>query len=186
LVLGASRLVPRKGFDVLIDAIAAIPEAQLMIVGDGRDRDRLESRASGARGRVTFSGPLSDDRLTEAYQAADVFAMPCRNRWGGLEQEGFGIVYNEAAAVGLPSVAGRSGGTHEAVVHDQTGFMVDGRSIAEVTEALQTLVGDIDLARSMGAAARARVVSELSYPVLAAHLSPLVGGDLTSLTTPAS
>lgn len=182
LILGASRLVPRKGFDVLIDAVSALPGVQLMIVGEGRDRDRLESRASGARGRVLFAGALTDQRLTEAYQASDVFAMPCRNRWGGLEQEGFGIVYNEAAAVGLPSIAGRSGGTGEAVVDGKTGLVVDGGSRAEVLDAISTLITDTDRARSMGSAARARVEGELSYPVLAAQLSPLVAGDLTSLT----
>lgn len=183
LVIGASRLVPRKGFDVLIDAVSTIPDCQLLLVGDGRDRDRLESRASGARGSVTFSGALTDERLTQAYQAADVFAMPCRNRWGGLEQEGFGIVYNEAAAVGLPSIAGRSGGTAEAVVDGKTGFVVDGRSKTDVANALVTLVSDTDLSRTMGAAARDRVVRELSYPVLAARLQPLVAGDLATLTT---
>lgn len=182
VVVGASRLVPRKGFDVLIDAVASVPDAQLLIVGEGRDRDRLESRASGARGRVMFGGALTDERLIQAYQAADVFAMPCRNRWGGLEQEGFGIVYNEAAAVGLPSIAGRSGGTGEAVVDGETGLVVDGRSKMEVVDALTTLVSDTDRASAMGAAARERVVTQLSYPVLAAHLAPLVGGDLTALT----
>jgi len=185
LVLGASRLVPRKGFDVLIDAVTAIPDTQLLIVGDGRDRDRLESRATVAGDRIRFTGAVTDERLTETYQAADVFAMPCRNRWGGLEQEGFGIVYNEAAAVGLPSVAGRSGGTGEAVVHGKTGFVVDGRSKSEVVEAVETLVADPDRAHALGAAARARVVAELSYPVLAARLEPLVAGGLTALTTPA-
>jgi len=186
LVLGASRLVPRKGFDVLIDAVTAIPDTQLLIVGDGRDRDRLESRATVAGDRIRFTGAVTDERLTETYQAADVFAMPCRNRWGGLEQEGFGIVYNEAAAVGLPSVAGRSGGTGEAVVHGKTGFVVDGRSKSEVVEAVETLVSDPDRAYAMGVAARARVVDELSYPVLAARLEPLVAGGLTALTTPAA
>lgn len=186
LVLGASRLVPRKGFDVLIDAVTGIPDTQLLIVGDGRDRDRLESRATVAGHRIRFTGAVTDERLTETYQAADIFAMPCRNRWAGLEQEGFGIVYNEAAAVGLPSVAGRSGGTGEAVVDGKTGFVVDGKSRPEVIEAVETLVTDPDRARSMGAAARARVVAELSYPVLAARLAPLVAGDPTSLlTTPA-
>ncbi len=184
LVLGASRLVPRKGFDRLIQAVGDLDDVHLLLVGAGRDRDRLESRASSLPGRVRFAGSLTEERLVEAYQAADVFAMPCRSRWFGLEQEGFGIVYNEAAAVGLPAIAGRSGGTDEAVIDGETGLVVDGRSTSEITEALSRLTGDSELTRSIGSAARDRVVRELSYPVLARSLAPLVAGDMTVLSRP--
>ena len=112
IVLGASRMVPRKGFDVLIAAMSRLPaDVQLVLVGDGRDRPRLErlvaSRSLGAR--VRFLGRVSEEGLPLAHRAADVFAMLCRDRWGGLEAEGFGIVFLEAGASGLACVAGRSG-----------------------------------------------------------------------------
>jgi phosphatidylinositol alpha-1,6-mannosyltransferase len=183
LVLGVSRLVPRKGFDVLIDAVAGLPDVQLAIAGAGRDRGRLERRAAG-RGlasRVRFLGRVPDDEsFPQLYACADVFAMPCRDRWGGLEAEGFGIVFLEAAAAGVPAVAGRSGGSHEAVVDGETGFVVDGR-VLDVRGALAALLADEDLRARMGAAARARAVMEFSYDTLAARLAPVVAGDLAGL-----
>jgi phosphatidylinositol alpha-1,6-mannosyltransferase len=183
LVLGVSRLVPRKGFDELIDAVAGLPDVQLAIAGAGRDRARLERRARdrGIDDRVRFLGRVpDDDSFPRLYACADVFAMPCRDRWGGLEAEGFGIVFLEAAAAGVPAVAGRSGGSHEAVVDGETGFVVDGRAL-DVRGALAALLADDDLRARMGAAARARAVMEFSYDTLAARLAPVVAGDLAGL-----
>jgi len=183
LVLGVSRLVPRKGFDVLIDAVAGLPDVQLAVAGAGRDRARLERRAAqrGLGDRVRFLGRIpDDDSFPQLYASADVFAMPCRDRWGGLEAEGFGIVFLEAAAAGVPAVAGRSGGSHEAVVDGQTGFVVDGRAL-DVRGAVGALLADDDLRARMGAAARARAVMEFSYDTLASRLAPVVAGDLAGL-----
>jgi phosphatidylinositol alpha-1,6-mannosyltransferase len=114
IVLGVSRLVPRKGFDVLLKAagllVADRPDLTVAIAGTGRDRVRLERVARRAGAPVAFLGRVADDELPRLYAAADVFAMLARNRWGGLEQEGLGIVFLEAAATGVPQVAGRSGG----------------------------------------------------------------------------
>ncbi len=183
LVLGVSRLVPRKGFDVLVDAVAGLPDVQLVIAGAGRDRARLERRVRqrGIEDRVRFLGRVpDDDSFPRLYACADVFAMPCRDRWGGLEAEGFGIVFLEAAAAGVPAVAGRSGGSHEAVVDGETGFVVDGRAL-DVRGAVGALLADDDLRRRMGAAARARAVEEFSYDTLAARLAPVVAGELSDL-----
>jgi phosphatidylinositol alpha-1,6-mannosyltransferase len=182
LVLGVSRLVPRKGFDVLIDAVAGLPDVQLAIAGTGRDRARLERRATtrGVETRVRFLGRVPDESLPSLYAAADVFAMPCRDRWGGLEAEGFGIVFLEAAAAGVPAVAGRSGGSHEAVVDGDTGFVVEPRAL-DVRGALAALLADDELRTRMGAAARARAVMEFSYDLLAARLAPVVAGSLADL-----
>jgi phosphatidylinositol alpha-1,6-mannosyltransferase len=98
LVLGLSRLVPRKGFDVVVDAVAGMPGVQLAIGGAGRDRARLERRARGNRTNVHFLGRVPDAELPRLYGSADAFAMCCRDRWGGIEAEGFGIVFLEAAA----------------------------------------------------------------------------------------
>jgi phosphatidylinositol alpha-1,6-mannosyltransferase len=182
LVLGTSRLVPRKGFDVLIDAAARIrPDVQLAIGGAGRDRARLERRAARiSPGRVRFLGRVPDDALGPLSASADVFAMPCRDRWGGLEAEGFGIVFLEAAACGVPAIAGKSGGSHEAVVDGVTGLVVEPNEAA-VRAALERLLADPDERASMGTAARARAVSEFSHDRLAARLAPLARGDLSSL-----
>jgi phosphatidyl-myo-inositol dimannoside synthase len=183
LVLGVSRLVPRKGFDVLIDAVAGLPDVQLAIAGAGRDRRRLEARAArrGLGSRACFLGRVpDDDSFPRLYATGDVFAVPCRDRWAGLEAEGFGIVFLEAAAAGVPSVAGRSGGSHEAVVDGETGFVVDGRA-ADVQGALAAILGDDARRALMGHAARARAVAEFSYEHLVARLAPIVAGDLAGI-----
>ena len=151
LVLGLSRLVPRKGFDVVIDACATLDGVQLAIGGAGRDRKRLERRAR--RTACTSSAACPTPISPALYACADVFAMCCRDRWGGLEAEGFGIVFLEAAACGVPAVAGRSGGSHEAVVDGETGFVVAPRDVGAVRAAIEPLLGDERLARTMGDAA---------------------------------
>ena len=94
-----------------------------------------------------------DDTFPRLYACADVFAMPCRERWGGLEAEGFGIVFLEAAAAGVPAVAGRSGGSHEAVVDGETGFVVESRAL-DVRAALAALLADDDAAGADGRGGR--------------------------------
>ncbi len=178
LVLGVSRLVPRKGFDVVIDAVAGLDGVQLAIAGAGRDLHRLERRA---RGRATFLGRVADDDLPSLYACADVFAMCCRDRWFGLEAEGFGIVFLEAGACGVPSVAGRSGGSHEAVADGETGYVVLPRDVGAVRHAIDRLVADRALRERMGAAARRRAVESFDYDALVAGLEPLVRGELSAV-----
>ena len=175
LIVGMSRLVPRKGFDVLIDASAELahrwPTLQVAIAGSGRDRARLERRAKHRGAPVRFLGRVDDADLIPLLGSADVFAMLCRNRWAGLEQEGFGIVFLEAAACGVPVVAGRSGGSAEAVVDGQTGFVVEQpRDIASVVKALELLLEDAALARQLGDAGRKRADVEFTHDRLATLL----------------
>jgi phosphatidylinositol alpha-1,6-mannosyltransferase len=184
LVVGLSRLVPRKGFDVLIRAVAGLDDSvQLAIGGSGRDERRLMDLAVShqVHPRVRFLGRVPEHQLAPLYASADVFSMPCRDRWAGLEAEGFGIVFVEASACGVPSVAGRSGGSHEAVVDGETGFVVEPRDVDEVRDALARLLGDDALRARMGAAARERAVRELSYDVLVDKLLPVTRGDLEGL-----
>jgi phosphatidylinositol alpha-1,6-mannosyltransferase len=176
LVVSVSRLVPRKGMDVLVDAAADLvrefPSLVVLVGGDGRDRHRLGARAQDRRAPVRFLGRVPDDRLARLYGAADVFAMACRNRWFGLEQEGFGIVFLEAAACGVPQLAGRSGGADEAVVHGETGIVVDHPGNARaVTGALRSLLADGHWRRRMGMLARARAERSFDYDVLAPRLA---------------
>ncbi len=175
LVVSVSRLVPRKGMDVLIRAAARLaphhPELEVVIGGSGRDRRRLERLVAELAAPVRLVGRVDDADLPGLYGAADIFAMDCRNRWLGLEQEGFGIVFLEAAACAVPQVAGESGGAAEAVVHGETGLVVDDpRSVEALSDALRALIVDPARRAEMGTAGRKRAEEAFSYDVLAAQL----------------
>jgi len=175
LITSASRLVPRKGMDVLIRASLAVrdrhPDVHVAISGGGRDHGRLEKLIKELDAPVTLLGRLPDEDMPAIYACGDVFAMLCRTRWRGLEQEGFGIVFVEAAAAGVPQVAGRSGGAHEAVAHGETGLVVDDPTDErEVADALSDLLDDPDRRAAMAVASRTRAEEEFSYDVLAARL----------------
>ena len=175
VVVSVSRLVPRKGMDVLIDAVARLraerPDVVLAIGGTGRDRPRLERIARRRRLPVRFLGRVPDGDLPDLLAAADVFAMLCRDRWFGLEQEGFGIVFVEAAAAGVAQVAGDSGGAADAVEDAETGLVVRRpRDVGAAAAALATLLDDDERRHAMGTASRRRAVEELSYDVLAPRL----------------
>jgi phosphatidylinositol alpha-1,6-mannosyltransferase len=125
---------------------------------------------------VRFVGRVPEADVADLHACADVFAMLCRSRWGGLEQEGFGIVFLEAAASGVPQVAGRSGGAAEAVLDGETGLVVDPPDdVAAVAAAIGSLLDDPERRARLGAAARARVERELTYDVLAARLGRALG-----------
>lgn len=173
-VVSVSRLVPRKGMDTLVRAAAILAaegrDLQVVIAGDGRDRGRLERLANRVGAPVRLLGRLGDDDITALVGCADVFAMLCRTRWRGLEQEGFGIVFLEAAAAGVPQVAGRSGGAHEAVTDGETGIVLDPATPKAAATAIGTLLHDRELRARMGAAARHRAVTAFSYDLLAGQL----------------
>lgn len=175
LILSVSRLVPRKGMDRLIEAVAHLapgrPPVRLLIAGSGRDSRRLARlvRRTGAPARLL--GRVAEGELADLYGAADLFAMLCRRRWAGLEQEGFGIVFLEAAAAGVAQVAGSSGGAAEAVEHGVGGLVVsDPADPAAVAEALASLVDDPERRRRMGSMARRRAAEQFSYDRLAGDL----------------
>ena len=172
VILTLSRLVPRKGMDVLISATSELmktrPRVHLLIAGTGRDLRRLKALAQSTNAPVTFLGFVSDNEVAELYGIADVFGMICRVRWGGLEQEGFGIVFLEAAACGVPQIAGRSGGADEAVLEGETGFVVDNPTDSNaVKQALEKLLTDSETRQEMGRNSRARAEKEFSYDYLA-------------------
>jgi phosphatidylinositol alpha-1,6-mannosyltransferase len=185
VIVGVSRLVPRKGFDTAIRAVAAMrhdhPDLVLAVAGKGRDDERLRKLAADLGAPVKFLGRVANDDLPLVHGCADVFTMLCRNRWGGLEQEGFGIVFVEAAACGVPQVAGDSGGAAEAVADGETGFVIDAPgapdAVARSVEAFSTLLADEGLRARMGAASRERAVEHFSYDVLAARLAGALGVD---------
>ena len=182
VVVCVSRLVPRKGQDVLIRGLPAVqarvPGAALLLVGGGPDAPRLRRLAAegGVADDVVFTGSVPWPELPAHYDAGDVFAMPCRTRRAGLEVEGLGIVFLEASATGLPVVAGRSGGSPDAVLDGRTGVVVDGTRVAEVAGAVADLLADPARARTMGAAGREWVQREWRWDLLAARLRGLLAG----------
>ena len=179
LIVGISRLVPRKGFDVLIRAVARLaiefPKLRLIVGGDGRDRARLERIARELMSPTTFLGRVSDDDLPKLYGCADINAMLCRSRWMGLEQEGFGIVFAEAAACGVPQIAGRSGGASDAVDHNITGLIVeDPTRVDDVVSSLRRLLVDKSQLLKMGQASRLRAENLFDYDKLALKLGQVL------------
>jgi len=182
VIVCVSRLVPRKGQDMLLRALPtilrAVPEAAVLIVGDGPDRKRLEALTDreGLRTAVRFTGPVPAAELPAHYDAGEVFAMPCRTRRRGLDVEGLGIVYLEASASGLPVVAGRSGGAPDAVLAGKTGVVVDGTDITAVAASIVAMLSDQTRAKAMGAAGRAWVEREWTWDAAAERLAGMLSG----------
>ncbi|GGM64954.1 glycosyl transferase family 1 [Thermopolyspora flexuosa] len=182
VVVCVSRLVPRKGQDMLIrvwpEVLRAAPGAFLLLVGGGPYRRTLERMIAslGLGGSVLVTGTVPWGRLPAYYDAGDVFAMPCRTRRWGMDVEGLGIVYLEASATGLPVVAGNSGGAPDAVVPGQTGLVVDGGSPDEVADALIGLLKDPAGARAMGERGRAWIEREWRWDAVADRFAALLSG----------
>jgi phosphatidylinositol alpha-1,6-mannosyltransferase len=144
----------------------------LLIAGAGRDARRLGRLIRGIGAPARLLGRVTDDEKSALLRCGDVFAMVCRNRWAGLEQEGFGIVFLEAAAAGVPQVAGDSGGASEAVLDGVTGLVVASpQDPGAVAEALRSLLADPKRRRRMGRAARSRVKESFDNDVLASRLA---------------
>jgi phosphatidyl-myo-inositol dimannoside synthase len=177
-----SRLVPRKGQDALIRVLpglrARVPGARLLLVGDGPYRHQLRrlAVACDVADHVVFAGAVPDAELAAHHAVGDVFAMPCRTRGGGLDVEGLGIALLEAAACGIPVVAGDSGGAPETVLDGRTGHLVGGRDPDALTAALTALLSDPDRARAMGDAGRRWMAESWTWPDrvtrLRSHLTP--------------
>lgn len=182
VIVCVSRLVPRKGQDVLIRALSSIrrqvPGAALLLVGGGNDTPRLQRLAvtEGVADDVVFVGAVPPADLPSYYAAGDVFAMPCRTRIAGLEAEGLGIVYLEASATGLPVIVGDSGGAPDAVLDGRTGHVVRGRSVRQVADRIVPLLADPARAQAMGAAGRQWVVEQWQWDGLARRLAELFAG----------
>lgn len=180
VVVSHSRLVARKGHDVLLRAwprvLEQVSDAALLIVGDGPMRPALERAASelDRPESVRFTGAVSARDLPAHLAAGDVYTLPCRNRFVGLEVEGLGLAVLEASASGLPVVVGRSGGTPDTVVEGETGTLVDGRSPEQLAAALGWLLRHPAEARRMGTAGRAWVSEHWAWERLAERLDLLL------------
>ena len=162
VVLAVGRLVPRKGQDQLIQAFPSVleqhPDARLLLVGQGSDRDRLEALVAnqGLGDSIVLAGFLEPGDLEAAYLLADIFALPCREEDGG-DTEGFGLVFLEAGVRGLPVIGGRTAGVVEAITDGETGLLVDPGDVSQLSSAICRLLSDRTLASEMGEAGAARV-----------------------------
>ncbi|MFY9808193.1 MAG: glycosyltransferase family 4 protein [Pseudonocardiaceae bacterium] len=183
VVLCVSRLVARKGQDMLVRALPAIrrqvPGATLLLVGDGPGRAALHrlAESGGVAGAVVCTGGVSWSELPAYYAAGDVFAMPCRTRGHGLDVEGFGLVFLEASATGLPVVVGDAGGARETVRDGDTGDLVNGRDVAAVARAVASLLADPERAAAMGRRGRSWMLRNWNWSCRAKRLSELLVGD---------
>ncbi|MBT2429503.1 MULTISPECIES: glycosyltransferase family 4 protein [unclassified Streptomyces] len=178
VILTVSRLVPRKGQDSLIRALRqvrrVVPDATLLIVGSGPYEATLRRLARELpEDAVVFAGGHGHSAMPDFYAAADVFAMPCRTRRAGLEPEGLGIVFLEAAAAGLPVLAGDSGGAPDAVLDGRSGYVTRGKDTAEVAERLVELLTS---PAGMGSVGRAWVQEEWSWETSYHQLQQLLQG----------
>ncbi|HVF53403.1 MAG TPA: glycosyltransferase family 4 protein [Actinomycetota bacterium] len=166
IVLCFGRLVARKGVDRALRAIEDIsvrrPGVVLVVAGTGPEEKKLRRLAARSQARVIMLGRVPDERAPGLYAAADVFALPVADRWFGLEIEGLGVVLLEAAAAGTPCVTGRSGGTPEAVIEGESGFVVDALDHSALTAALEAILTDPVEAGSMGMRGRAYVSERFS------------------------
>ena len=171
VIVSVGRLVHRKGQDKLIEAMPEIlkkyPDAVLLLVGQGPIKSMLDKliRHHGLENHVIFTGRIQFADLPKYIQLGEIFAMPSRDRFFGLEVEGLGIVYLEASACGVPVIVGKSGGAPDAVIENKTGLTVDGTSSKEIAEAVCKLLSDKKLAKQMGDEGRKWVVENWRWEI---------------------
>jgi phosphatidylinositol alpha-1,6-mannosyltransferase len=178
VVACVSRFVPRKGQRRVLEAVAALRaegyDTEVLLVGSGRDEAALRRLADRLDVPTRFEVGVPWARLGELYGEATVFAMPCRSRWFGLEVEGFGLVFLEAAASGLPVLAGDSGGASETVVPGRTGFVVADDDA--LVEGIRYLLDDPAGAAAMGRRGRERVEHEYTWDAVARRVTDALAG----------
>ena len=180
IIISVGRLVHRKGQDKLIQAfptiVREIPSAHLLIVGEGPYRAHLEKLVEklSLKANVTFVGRIFYNDLPSYLSASDVFVMPSRSRFFGLEVEGLGIVYLEASACAIPVVAGVSGGAPDAVQEGITGLCVDGTNIGQIAEAVIHICSDSKRATKMGLAGRNWVIEQWQWEIWSKQFNSLL------------
>lgn len=177
-LLSVSRLIDRKGHERVLQALAllklneSLPKFRYTIVGDGPIRQTLETLAIELEleSHVVFKGDISDIELQTAYNDADVFILPVKN--DSIDKEGFGMVYLEAAAHGVPSIATRISGVDEAVLDRETGLLVEDGDIEALASAIFSLADDASLRQQLGESARKRAITEFTPSAQFSKLEP--------------
>lgn len=159
-LLTVGRLIPRKGHASVLRAVAALkqslPRLRYQIIGAGPEEQRLRKLVAelGLQGVVQFAGKVTDEEMLQAYRESDCFILPNRDDPITGDTEGFGIVFGEAAAHGLPVIGGAAGGTSHSILHGKTGLRVDGEKEQAIIDALKKLADAPEAARRMGAKGR--------------------------------
>lgn len=185
-LLTVGRLVPRKGIDTTLQAVAQLrknyPNLQYQIAGTGDDLPRLKQlvKELGLETAVTFLGYIPSENLPELYQNAGIFVMPSRERPQVGSIEGFGIVYLEASASGLPVVASHSGGAAEAVRHGETGLLVPPDNVTALAKTLDSLLQNSELRQKLGRNGRRWVEDRMNWDRAAAQFWAALQGEIPS------
>jgi phosphatidylinositol alpha-1,6-mannosyltransferase len=180
VIVSVGRLVHRKGQDHLIQALPqilkSVPDAHILMVGQGPYLPHLKKLVArhNLNDHVSFIGRIQYAQLPQYICAGDIFAMPSRSRFFGLEVEGLGIVYLEASACGLPVIAGSSGGAPDAVLDGVTGFVVDGENDGAIAAAAIRLLNDVDGAKAMGTAGREWIIENWRWEIWSQRFNKLL------------
>jgi phosphatidylinositol alpha-1,6-mannosyltransferase len=180
VIVSVGRLVHRKGQDHLIQALPeilkSVPDAHILMVGQGPYLSHLKKLVKELNlvDHVSFIGRIQYAQLPQYICAGDIFAMPSRSRFFGLEVEGLGIVYLEASACGLPVIAGSSGGAPDAVLEGVTGIVVDGENNNEIAAAAIKLLNDVDGAKAMGLAGREWIIENWRWQIWSERFNKLL------------
>ncbi len=182
LVITVCRLVPRKGIDTTLEALAQlrerIPGVRYGIGGSGPDRGRLQARVRelGLHNTVRFLGHVPDLAMASCLSAADVVCMPARSE--PPDVEGFGLVFLEAGACETVVIGANAGGVPDAIVHGETGLLVEPSDPRGLADALHTLLTQPKLRARMGAAARARIEAQCTWDHTASRLMDAMRASL--------
>ena len=180
VIVSVGRLVHRKGQDHLIQSLPeilkSVPDAHVLMVGQGPYLSHLKKLVArhNLADHVSFIGRIQYAQLPQYICAGDIFAMPSRSRFFGLEVEGLGIVYLEASACGLPVIAGSSGGAPDAVLNGVTGLVVDGQNNQEIAAAAIRLLSDMDQAKQMGAVGREWIIENWRWEIWSQRFNDLL------------
>ena len=183
VLLSLGRLIRRKGFDLVMRAVAELsvefPSLSYVIAGEGPERGALEelARTLGIADRIRMVGQVDDPTKWALYQLSDVFVMPNR-LLDGTDWEGFGIVFVEAALSKRPSIAGRNGGTADAVADEESGLLVDSERQDELTSAIRRLLRDEALRRRLGETGERIARERFSGDVVAERVWESLGGAM--------
>ena len=189
VIVAVSRIVSRKGQDTLVEAmpriVREVPEAHLLIVGPGASENlQRRARILGVENAITITGAVDFAELAGHYCVGDVFALPVRTQLGGLSVEGLGIVFLEAQACGVPTVAGNGGGAPETVIDGRTGVVVESRDTAQIAETLASLLLDAPLRSRLAAAGQEHVEHEWNWSRLGAQCRFVMSGVGTPPPSP--
>jgi len=180
VIVSVGRLVHRKGQDHLIQAMPEIlkrvPDAHILMVGQGPYLSHLKKLVQELNlvDHVSFIGRIQYAQLPQYICAGDIFAMPSRSRFFGLEVEGLGIVYLEASACGLPVIAGSSGGAPDAVLAGVTGMVVDGENNQEIAAGAIKLLQDLPASKAMGLAGREWIIENWRWEIWSDRFNKLL------------